>query len=373
MKAACVGCGGRAVPSLLRQPNRDPQTEKQLPEVRWGVCRACGLIQQSPRVAPATMRRLFAKLTDKSSGGATDRAAAKEASSRLQALKRLAPRGALVLEAGCSDGRFLDEARRAGYGVAGVEPSAPNLARSRKLMLPVRRGFLEDVKDSERYDALCAFYVLEYAFDPRRFLQAARRLLLPGGVLLLEVPDAEAIAKLPVRLTYQDVSVFTRASLARLLKQEGFAPLEAGPAGKPYGLRLAARSAAPLKALGSYALGVKQLRSAFGKELKLEARMSALLKKAAPGPVVIFGSGENGRAALAAAPRNGRNYFFTDNNAAMHGRRVDGTPVLKPSQIPGLKPALVLAASSEYGADMVRQMRALGVPPRRVVALYGGE
>ena len=380
---ACPLCGARIGQFLRAVANRDPMTERAFPSVSVSVCRSCGLIHQNPRMSRRKVIEHYATLEDKPGGGVTR----DESRSRLAALRLLKSPPSRILEVGSSDGTFLGLAREAGYDASGLEPSRTNLRRARAghRGIAFHEGFLEGFRTAERFDVICHFYVLEYSFDPRRFLAAARRLLRPDGVMLLEVPDAEAFARLPFAaslFTHQDISIFTRRTLNAILRTAGFVPMarRLGRASKSYGLRAAAKPG-PVAARGRahFRHGLAAMNRYFRRQDAMIARVgrrigafhAALLNS--KGPVVIFGAGENGRMVTNAWPgREGREMFFCDNNAALHGRKVDGFKVVAPSRVPRLRPALVIAASIDYQDDMVRQMRAVGVPRERIVKLYHG-
>lgn len=137
-----------------------------------------------------------------------------------------------LLEAGCAGGFFLAEARRAGIEASGVElsPAAAEYARA-ELGAPVAIGAFEDLYLSDRFDAVCAFHVLEHAVDPRRFLARAHDLLAPEGWLALEVPNIESARAIEdgedwfaLEPEYH-LSHFSPATLTRLVREEGFAPV----------------------------------------------------------------------------------------------------------------------------------------------------
>ena len=104
------------------------------------------------------------------------------------------PRGHL-LEVGCGHGLLLDEARRRGYDVEGLELSVQAARYARETLgLSVRETALEDAElDHARYDAVLAVDVLEHLDDPVAALERMCALLAPGGALLVVTPDPSSL------------------------------------------------------------------------------------------------------------------------------------------------------------------------------------
>src|SRR5207247_2095959 len=126
-------------------------------------------------------------------------------------------------------GSFVAAAAERGWDAEGVEPSAWAVRRAGERGLQVRQHTLEDHGLSEgRYQLVVLGDVLEHLADPGAAVDAAARLLEPGGVLYLTVPDAGSpLARtlgrrwwsvLPMHLQY-----FTRGSLRQLLEGRGLA------------------------------------------------------------------------------------------------------------------------------------------------------
>lgn len=100
-----------------------------------------------------------------------------------------APRPRLF-EIGCGTGLFLDEARRAGWEVTGLEVSAYAAGVARSRGLEVQSAPAEEVPLPDgAYDALVLWDVIEHVRDPGALLQSAAAALRPGGVFALSTGD----------------------------------------------------------------------------------------------------------------------------------------------------------------------------------------
>ena len=151
---------------------------------------------------------------------------------RIRALK---PTGRL-LDIGTHCGFFLRTARNQGWDLYGIEPSPTNAALAREHFgLNVQTGYLEDgAFPAEFFDVVTLIDVLEHVPTPVALLQTVRRVLKPGGLLFVKVPNVHwnllkyrLLSKSPWRGSFdffdgrEHVVQYSQATLTKLLAQAG--------------------------------------------------------------------------------------------------------------------------------------------------------
>jgi 2-polyprenyl-3-methyl-5-hydroxy-6-metoxy-1,4-benzoquinol methylase len=143
----------------------------------------------------------------------------------------VAPPGRL-LDVGCGRGDFLVAARTSGWDVTGVElvPSAAAAARDRH-GLDVRAGALQDAGLQGGFDVVCAMHVVEHVLDVPDLLEQLTALTRPGGRVVLEVPNFDALLRRRKGGAWQHlrprehVTHFTAATLTAVLSRSGLRPV----------------------------------------------------------------------------------------------------------------------------------------------------
>lgn len=127
--------------------------------------------------------------------------------------------GLRLLDVGCAWGWFLLEARRRGVRGTGVEPDPSIAEAARREGLDIRTGYFPEALDlAETFDVIAFNDVLEHIADLDGTLDACRRLLAPGSLLVVNAPSSEgALYRLAVLLR----RLGRRPPLSRLW-QEGF-------------------------------------------------------------------------------------------------------------------------------------------------------
>jgi SAM-dependent methyltransferase len=135
----------------------------------------------------------------------------------------------LLVDVGCGRGDFLARMQSLGWNVLGVEPDpvAAGLARSRGIDVFVGRleeaGLAGDIADQVTLN-----HVLEHVERPADLLKECRRILRPGGRLVIYTPNAESFGHRRFGRAWRGLEpprhlfVFSPRALRRMLHKAGF-------------------------------------------------------------------------------------------------------------------------------------------------------
>lgn len=236
-RVRCVVCGEDRA-----QPYRADMY--RIADVRFGLVRcACGMVYVDPRPDGPTLGRMYDDpdyYTDGYNLGVEtenyferrDELLAQYDGVVAQYEQETGLARGDLFELGSAGGFFLEAARRRGWRVKGVELSPPAARYSiDEMKLDVFEGWLADApyRDAS-FDLALADNVLEHTTDPFGTLQQLKRLLRPGGALVVIVPSYVNSPYFRAFLTAQ--ALLPRALLGpqtlKLLKFDG------ADAGYPY-------------------------------------------------------------------------------------------------------------------------------------------
>jgi SAM-dependent methyltransferase len=212
-------------------------------------CNACGLVRSDPLADPQVLAQLYARSNFDYSGEVPN---LKLTYSRY--LRNLADYGvkkAALLEIGCGNGFFLEEALTEGYAsVRGVEPSTAAVARASPEVRPhivcdtMRPGLFKP----EQFDVICMFQVLDHIPDPGGLLEECFRALKPGGLVLCINHNIEALSarllkdRSPI-IDIEHTYLYSPATMALLLREHGFQVERVGSVSNTFTLYYLARLA----------------------------------------------------------------------------------------------------------------------------------
>ncbi|MEP6652156.1 MAG: class I SAM-dependent methyltransferase [Myxococcales bacterium] len=267
----CVLCQGDAFESLV---------DARLAHLR--KCVGCGLVSVRAFPDQEELRAIYSadyfKNAESSVMGYDDYEQDKQyimktAGRRLREIEQRTPPGRL-LDVGCALGFFLEEAKRRGWTVQGIDISAHAAGYARDMLgIPTRVGLLRDAQfEKASFDVITMWDVIEHVPDPVAELALCRDLLRPGGLLVLSTPDVGSlVAKVTgprwmgFKLAEEHLYYFSRETMRGALSKAGFETLAVSGIGKDIALDFFARR------LGMYLPRVSDMLGRTFKALGMQA------------------------------------------------------------------------------------------------------
>lgn len=282
-----------------------------------------------------------------------------------------------ILDVGCATGRLLHELRQRGFpNVMGVDPSPACATAARKFYdIEVLNTTLAELgARSERFDVLIFVGVLEHLRDLDESFEQMRRVLAPGGLVYVEVPDATTFADWP-NAPFQDFSTehinfFAPQSLTNLFERRGFSHVWSEQNHRVQSHRTVMSNVSAfyrhspvatsaLKRDADTARGLERyIAYSRTEEAKLHERLAAIAD--AGRPILVWGVGTHTTRLLATSPLvRAPIAAFVESNARYHGKTLDGKPILAPDTLRD-RAEPVLVSSRVFQHEIVAQIRAMG-------------
>ena len=98
-----------------------------------------------------------------------------------------------ILDVGCGNGGWLMGLKEAGWEVQGVEIDAAAAEHADEAGIPVKCGTLRDAQFPEAsFDVVRLHYVFEHLINPGETLDEIRRILAPGGICYIRIPNIDS-------------------------------------------------------------------------------------------------------------------------------------------------------------------------------------
>jgi len=236
--ALCDNCGSTDIKIVYTSP-ADPQHAAKTPlrytisdprpakPLAIGRCETCGLV--------FVLRNSGNPVTLEDYENCIDEEYIKEEKGRRRSARIILRRiGSFVktgrmLEIGCANGFFIDEARKAGWEVAGAEPSrwARQYAAERLGVRTIYPTIKEAGFARESFDVIVMLDVIEHLESPREMMRVIEKILKKDGVLVISTPDVESFLSILLGAKWWGINkhhlfYFSKKTLEYLLGQTGF-------------------------------------------------------------------------------------------------------------------------------------------------------
>ncbi|MCP5432787.1 MAG: class I SAM-dependent methyltransferase [Alphaproteobacteria bacterium] len=373
--ALCDCCGSDRLEAIYRPEDSERGLTVHL-------CRHCGLVQSLPRVDRVPRRE-----TRVSSGADWGNVRYGKGFRAAAAIDRLARRLAdiarpAILDVGASRGAFIEALRTLGLDarVTAVEPDMRVLgdyARDETIETICER--IEDVDlPSEAFDLVHSCHTLEHLRSPAATLRDHWRVLKPGGLLYVDVPNLAFLASPNVVEEWfidKHLYHFSNDTLGALLRATGFRAVSLPDPRDTENIALLAVKATKEEAADANdPVARSALRLVARYKERLGANREALktvahrLEAMAGDGLVIWGAGR----LFDALVRYGG--FDASRCAALVDRHLPayvgerhGVAVLHPRDLPRLGARTVVAMSRTFAGEIEREAKEL-VPDIKVVS-----
>jgi SAM-dependent methyltransferase len=171
-------------------------------------CLKCGLVFVNPRPAPDEIGRFYPSGYGSRYREGKDKKKSfykripelffgdPDIPERLDSDVRFKQRRGRVLDVGTGDGQLLVEFQKRGWEAEGLEPFCEPSPQVRELGLKVMNSsFEEAILPAGRYDVVLMSHVLEHMHKPLEALRKVARLLVPGGLAYVEVPNFNSLCR----------------------------------------------------------------------------------------------------------------------------------------------------------------------------------
>ncbi len=220
----CNLCGSReSVP--IRNKGRDGVL------LRSVICRECGLVWSDPRPTPQELRAYYENQYRLDYKGELEPKAkhvyrsGKVAVDRFKRLRNFLPPGCAILDVGAGSGEMVYVFRAMGFQATGFEPNEGYAKYAANVLgLPIKPGFWQEVViESGSQHVVTMFHALEHMESPIDVVRHVRRWLHPDGLLVVEVPNVEAMCQHPFSQFHPGhLYHFNHSTLERLCLKAGF-------------------------------------------------------------------------------------------------------------------------------------------------------
>ncbi len=138
-----------------------------------------------------------------------------------------------LLDVGSGNGNFIAVAAMRGWEAWGIEPYREAFDVTERLFSNCGARFIEGNLETfelplPKFDVISFNEVLEHTHSPKKCLLKANELLVPGGLLVITVPDAGSVHALLHGRDWRHwdppyhLYGFTRRVITRFLKETGF-------------------------------------------------------------------------------------------------------------------------------------------------------
>lgn len=200
----CAHCGSAQRETVITTFDYEVQCPWDFTVVR---CAQCGLMYTSPRPVIGQLIKYFYPddylcfVRDEETSGQEGGILGRFFDERTHSPRRkhfedhFGNQSISLLDIGCGDGYFLRHLKnKTDWTVRGLEPNEKMVEMVRRMGIDADCGLIETMGyEDASFHAVTLTHVLEHSENPLAMLKEIHRILKPGGMLLVEVPNFNAL------------------------------------------------------------------------------------------------------------------------------------------------------------------------------------
>jgi 2-polyprenyl-3-methyl-5-hydroxy-6-metoxy-1,4-benzoquinol methylase len=234
---ACPLCEGGDIPPYARGDcSNHPLYDPALPKIMtWLKCRGCGHVFTDGWLTDAACAIVFSRTNESQKIGWQIEPQRLVSARMVAKVARHVADGAW-LDVGFGNGSLIFTADEFGYEAVGVDLRRDNVDGLKALGYEAYDMSLEKLDQPGRFSVISMADVLEHMPFPKAGLEDARRLLRPGGLLFLSMPNLDSelwrfldrTRSNPFWGELEHYHNFGRKRLTALLAEHGFRAIEYG-------------------------------------------------------------------------------------------------------------------------------------------------
>ncbi|MBL4775793.1 MAG: class I SAM-dependent methyltransferase [Mariprofundus sp.] len=134
-----------------------------------------------------------------------------------------------ILDIGCGQGDFLNEARNRGWNVFGCEYSGAAVSLCHDRDISIQQGALTaEMFHGVQFDVITSFEVIEHINNQNEHFDLVYKKLRHGGLYFCTTPNFDALLRFlerdqfPIICYPEHISFYTKASLSHIARHHGF-------------------------------------------------------------------------------------------------------------------------------------------------------
>ena len=217
--------------------------ETKIAGYQMDKCSDCSLVFMNPRCTGEHLEAIYTvrdeqELIDLYARIATPKVIG-EYHEKLAKIERIVPGKGKLLDFACAAGYFFEQAQKRGWDAHGCDVGVwAGRAAAVRGLKNMHIGELDSLGfPDESFDVVYAAQVFEHLLNPLQDLKALLRVLKPGGLLYIDVPNYRT---LPIMLGRDDfmlneppqhINYFTPTTMRRMLQDAGLKSIKIGSGG----------------------------------------------------------------------------------------------------------------------------------------------